>query len=126
MLHELAIALGLALLRARPRTVNSSLTGLHREDGLQEQHRLADALEVDVKVGFGEAEDDADIAFGEHDGIDENAAVGVFQGDDQREQEVATDDAADEVGAGDLVEHRADHLDSQDWCGAHSWRADVL
>ena len=113
MAHQLPVALRLALLGTAQHGEQLA-DRLARQHGLEEQDRLADAIQVHVKIGLGEAEDDADIRFGLHDGVDQHAAVGVLQGDDQRDQEVPADDPAHDVGARHLVENRADDLDPDD------------
>ena len=58
--EDLAIALGLALLGASEHGEKLG-DGLRRHDRVQEQHGVADALEVHVEVGAGEAEQDRDV-----------------------------------------------------------------
>ena len=67
-----------------------------------------------MKIGAREAEHDADVGFGQHDRIYEHAAVGVLECNDERYEEVATEDAPDDVGTRHLVEDRADHFDPLD------------
>ncbi len=111
--HQLAVALGLAL--PRPAQHGEQLAHrLARHDRLEEHDRLGDALQVDVEVGAGEAEHNADVVLRQHDRVHQHAAVGVLERDHQRRHEIPSDDAPDQVGARDLVEHRADHLDLRD------------
>ncbi len=109
--HDLAIALRLALPGA-PEHGEELAHGLASAAGTcRKTHGLRHVLEIRVEVRAREAEDDADIALREHHRIDQHAAVGVLQGDDQRHEEVASDQPPDDVGAGYLIEHRADDLD---------------
>ena len=110
MPQELAVALGLALLGAAEHGEQLARPA-YAAAWIQEQHGFADALEIHVKVGAREAEHDADVVFGEHDRIDQHAAVGVLERDDERHEESAARDPPDNVGARHLVEHRHDHLD---------------
>ena len=110
--HELPVALSLALLRTAQHGEQLAHR-LARHDRFQEQHRLGHPLQIDVEIGLGEAEDDADVGLGEHDGIDENSRIGVFQRDDERHGQVASDDPPDDVGARHLIEHRADDFDPE-------------
>ncbi len=65
-----------------------------------------------MEVGAGEAEHDADVAFAEHDGIDEHARIGVFQSDDQGNEQIPSENAADHIGSPDLMEHGPDDFDT--------------
>src|SRR6185312_17321142 len=109
MLHDLAVSFRLTLSRAAQHRKELA-DRFHRQDRLQKQNCFAYTLQVYVEVGPGEAEYDADVAFGQHDGIHENAAVRIFERDDQWHQEPASNDSSYEVGPGDLVKHRPDHF----------------
>ncbi len=67
-----------------------------------------------MEVRAREAEHDAHVSLGEHDRVDENAAISVLERDHQRNQKLASDDPADDVSPGHLVEHRPDDLDPFD------------
>ncbi len=108
--EDLAEALGLALLGAAEHG-EQLRDRLRRHDPVQEQDRVAHALEVDVEVGAGEAEEDRDVRDREHDGVHQHAERGVAEGDRERQRPAVAAQAADDVGAAHLVEHRADHLD---------------
>src|SRR6185312_11137371 len=111
MAHDLAVTLRLALPGA-PQHREELAHRLARHQGLEEHHRFRDVLEICMEVRAREAEYDADIALREHYRIDEHAAVGVLERYDQRHQEVASDQPSDDVGPGDLIEDRSDHLDA--------------
>ncbi len=107
---DLPEALGLALLGA---TEHREQLGhrLVRQHRAQEQHGLADALEVHVEIGAREAEQDCDIALAEHDGIDQHAAPGIAERERERQHPALAQDPAHDVGPAHLVEDGPDDLD---------------
>ena len=111
--EQLAIALGLALLGAPEHRVQLAHR-FARQDGLQEHDRLADVRQVDVEVRAREAEQDADGGLVHHDRVDQHAALGVLQREDERQHPTLAGNAADEVSARHLKERRAHQLDLLD------------
>ena len=85
--------------------------GLQRDDRVQEKDGFADALEIHVEVGAGEAEEDRDVGDREHDRIHQHAERRVAEGDRERHRPAVATQAADHVGPAHLVEDRPDHLD---------------
>ena len=108
--EDLAEALGLALLGAAEDGEQLGY-GLQRNDRVQEQDGLADALEIHVEVGAREAEEDRDVGDREHDRIHQHAERRVAERDRERHRPAVAAQAADHVGAAHLVEDRPDHLD---------------
>ncbi len=115
--EQLAVALGLALLRAAQHRVQLA-DRLARQDGLEEHDRLADVRQIDVEIRAREAEQDADGAFVHHDRVDQHAAFGVLQCQHEGQHPALAGNSADQVGARHLEKRRAyqlDLLDHQRW-----------
>ena len=108
--EDLAEAFGLALLGAAQHGKELGHR-LGRHDRVQEEHGVADPLEIHVEIGTREAEEDRDVGDRQHDGVHQDAERRIAESDRNRQRPALAVQAADHVGAAQLVENRPDHLD---------------
>ena len=110
MPDQAAIALGLALLG--PTEHGEQFAGrFSRQQRLQKGDSVRDVFQIDVKVGAREAEQDAQLVFGQHRGIDHDSGLGAAQGDCNGRGDSAPDHVADQVGARGLIKNRIDDFE---------------
>ena len=111
--HQVAIEFGLAVLVVADGDVQLG-DRLAGHDRLEERHQLARAMDLDVKVGPGEAEDDAHLVGRQQGRVDDDALLFVVQGQGQGHGPVTAGDPADEIGPLVAVEDGIDHVDGVD------------
>ena len=75
--HQVAVQFGLAVLVEADGVVELG-GGLARHDRLEERDQVVRPIDLDVEVGAGEAEHDADFIRGHQRGIDEDAAAPLW------------------------------------------------
>jgi hypothetical protein len=80
----------------------------------QEDHGFDDPFEIDMKIGSRKPEDDADVVLIEHDGIDEQASLGVLQRDDEWQDFGLGRQMSDEIGSRTLEKDGSKYLDVQE------------
>ena len=111
--HQIAVELGLAVLVVADRDVELG-DRLARHERLEEHDQIARAMDLDMEIRSGEAEDDAHLVGRQQDRIDDDAAGLVVQRQGQWHDLIAAPDPAHQVSALVAVEDGRNHVDGID------------
>jgi hypothetical protein len=123
MPHQTAITLGLTLLGSSEYREDFP-GGFAWHELLEEGHGFRDPFQINVKIRARDAEQDAQLVLVQHRGIHHYTRLAVAQRQGHRHRSAAAGDAAHQVGARVLIEHRVDDLDAFD-VAASPLRAEV-